>query len=277
MNTSNGSLSVQILVSTISAEGVRRLAGNNLPQLPRLSYIVGCQCGADSAEQITGEYKRLFGQRDDMSLKLYDTRGLSASRNALMSEATADVIIFIDDDISLDGDALSSVRDYFADNPEVDMVKTRMRINGICRGGEKPRRVGRCWWRSEYASTISLAIRRTSLAGLVFCTSLGVGAPRYQSGEDDVFFTQALRKGLTVVYLPVVMAVHEGPSTAERFHAPGVLLARGLVLAYVHPCTWPLRAAVLAVRVRGEGWWNNFRILVRGASELKDIAELRRR
>lgn len=268
---------MQILVSTISAEGVRRLAGNNLPQLPRLSYIVGCQCGVDSAEQITGEYKRLFGQRDDMSLKFYDTRGLSASRNALMSEATADVIIFIDDDISLDGGALSSVRDYFADNPEVDMVKTRMCINGICRGGEKPRRVGRYWWRSEYASTISLAIRRTSLAGLVFCTSLGVGTPRYQSGEDDVFFTQALRKGLTVVYLPIVMAVHEGPSTAERFHAPGVLLARGLVLAYVHPCTWPLRAAVLAVRVRGEGWWNNFRILVRGASELKDIAELRQR
>lgn len=277
MNKPSDNISVQILVSTIRVEGLRRLAKSSLPLAPWLSYLVGCQRGGDSPESIGREFERLFGNRCDVSLKIYDTIGLSVSRNSLKSETTGDVMIFIDDDVALDAGALAYVRDYFASHGEVDVVKTRIRINGRFIGGDKPRCVRRNRWRGEYAVANALAMRRNSLDGLAFCPCLGVGAARYMSGEDDIFFTQVLEKGLKVEYLPVEMAVHNGQSTAERFHSPGVLLARGLVLAYVHPHTWPVHAALLAARVEGSGWWRNFRTIARGASELKDIAELRRR
>ncbi len=265
---------IEVLVSTIGADGLQRLAASVLPQVPGVRYTIGCQQGNDDVRTLMSLGDSLFGGRNDMSLRILPGHGLSRSRNMLLDAAVGDILIFADDDIDFNAEAFNRLRDFFRMNPEADIIKTRLQLSGRLMGGPKSRRLSTHSLRGVYAPSCSLLVRRQSLGGLHFCEKLGLGT-NLPAGEDDVFMCQAIRSGLVGFYTPIQLVVHKGLSTNEKKQTAAVLRARGLVLSYVNPRTWRLRAALLAHRLCPGKWRETFRLLSDGARALSDIPELR--
>ncbi len=266
-------LSIEILISTIGVEGIGRIQVSRLPIAPWLSYVVGCQLDFEHSTEIESCTQKLMFERKDISLSVFPGRGLSANRNVLISKAQGDIVIFADDDIEFDLDALAYIRDIFMADARIDAIKTQMFVDGRFIGRGKRRCLKGGGIRGEYAPAYALAIRRCSLEGLRFCELMGVGTEKYPSGEDDLFFYQLLQRVGSIEYVPIEMSKHIGISTGERIQTPELLRARGLVLAVVHRRTWMLRAAILAARVNASGWLNNFRNILSGGAAREDIRE----
>ena len=257
-------MNVEVLISTISCKGLRRLAASVLPQAAGLRYLVACQVGDDNPEEVVGMMQTYFGKRTDMTCFVSEGVGLSRSRNDLLARARAEIIVIGDDDIDYDADAIRKLADVFEAEASVGMVVGQVRIAGRLYGGPRRRRLHRHSLRGNYAPSCSMLIRRAALGKICFCENLGAGTMRFPSGEDDVFLYRVLSAGIRVEYVPYLFAEHTGESTAERVPSIAVLNSRGVVLSLLHRYSWPIRAVVLSWRLRTVGYSVALKSIVSG-------------
>ena len=76
----------------------------------------------DIVNEIVGKYKSEGGGMSITVLSHKQNRGLSASRNTGMKEATGEFIYFVDSDDYLHADALKTLMDYHLSMPEADLI-----------------------------------------------------------------------------------------------------------------------------------------------------------
>lgn len=179
--------------------------------------------------------------RTDVRVVPLSSVGLSNSRNAALTEAKDDFVLFSDDDVVLDLEGIWVLAQRLQTDEHLALV------------------VG---WRAETAmkTTDEIAltrlntgrvcapefmIRRKSIlqAGVRFDPEFGLGA-RYGVGEDYVFVTDILRAGLTGRGLPVVVGEHPHDSTGDKWDSVDLMHARFAVLKRVFGpgarCIWIL-------------------------------------
>lgn len=149
--------------------------------------IVINQCGKETYE----EYK-------NFSIYSYNEIGLSNSRNRGLKHITEDIILLCDDDVVYNKDYANIIINEFEKNKKADFIVFNINSpNRTIKFNKKNKRLHLCNV-LKYTST-RIAFKRKSIenSNIVFNNLFGAGA-KYTSGEDTLFLTLALNRGLKI-------------------------------------------------------------------------------
>lgn len=140
----------------------------------------------------------------------FKERGVGLSRNNALLRATADIVLFSDEDIRYVDGYAKTICDEFEKRPDVDMLLFNFdvaeeRFTYYTKTETKITRLN-C---GRYP-TYSFAIRREKLqkANITFNLFFGGGA-KYSNGEDSLFIRECIRKGLKIYALSITIGREE--------------------------------------------------------------------
>lgn len=254
-----------VAISTLGAAGMERVTHMQLPQLSEVEYVVSWQRsdGIDIPAPLAC--------RPDIRVIRTDTVGLSNNRNASFAAARGEVILIADDDLTYTPAQLQAVIDTFRTNPAIDFATFRY---------DKPRYKVYPTEVTPYSRipagfhpvSFEIAFRSYMVSGpraLSFNPLLGIGAPYLTCGEEDLFISQALRRGYRGAFFPITITTHLGaPTGARAVTDPGVLRAQGALIAHRRPLLWPVAVAVNSLRTGRRGrapFLRALRLMAQGA------------
>ena len=253
---------IDFAIVTHRPEGIFNLAKCDLPILDGVRYVVSWQNHGDTP--IPESLKR-----DDVEIHRFSGIGLSANRNNALEYCRAKVIVFADDDLTFFVDGIRELQNVYSENPEIDLIVTRA-IHGEKRMPNDKVMLNQYIPKGFYVSSIELSFRRS--CGLRCCPEVGLGAPSgIESGEDELLFTTALRRGMICWYFPITVCKHEHPSTGTKAAlTPGSLRGSGCVIAISYPLPEAaIRLGLKIWRVWRSGrasFWSAVRNIIAGAS-----------
>ena len=216
-------MKVQVLISTMHQTDHSLLDKMNIQS----DAIVVNQCNRNGIEEF--EYKG--HQILWMSLK---ERGVGLSRNTALMRATADIILFADDDVVYDDGYEKTIVDCFEKYATTDMLIFRVESTNKDRPTKKESRDHKLtWFNSMRYGAFRIAIRTAAIRKAnVFYSLLFGGGAKYQAGEDTLFIQQCLRRGLKAVSVQEVLGVVEQQESTwfkgcneKYFYDKGVLLS----------------------------------------------------
>lgn len=189
-------MNVQVLVSTMHQKDYSLLEKMNINS----DAIVINQCDKNSEDKF---------QFNNYSVKWFNCldRGLSMSRNKAIVNASADVCVLADDDLEYIENYNEKIIEQFKLNPQADIIA--FQVEGIERKFKnynyKPKNLN--FISSMKVSSVEIAFRLENIkkANVEFNLIFGAGA-KYKMGEENIFLTQCLKKGLKIKYIPVKIA-----------------------------------------------------------------------
>lgn len=129
------------------------------------------------------------------------TRGVGLNRNIALLASTADILLFADDDITYFDNFQENVYKAFQKNRDADVVIFGMHITRddkiIHTVNVKNKRL-HIWNALKYGACV-IAIKRSALLKSRLCFSqLFGGGCQYSCGEDSLFISDCIKKGLKV-------------------------------------------------------------------------------
>lgn len=215
-------VTLQVLISALQIEPEKLLEKMNI-QTPA---VLVNQCGKDERENL--QFKG-----NDILVISSSERGVGKSRNDCLKEASADIVLFSDDDIIYEDGYEKLVLAAFEENPEADIILFNMVVSEDRKtywneGVKKVTKTG-CGRFPAY----SIAAKREKLIKnhIEFSLLFGGGAI-YSNGEDSLFLLDALRAKLRIYTSEKVLGKEVAESstwfngfTEKFFYDRGVLFA----------------------------------------------------
>ena len=197
-------MTLQVLVAAIDQTDFSLVKKMNI----RTAAIVGNQGSRNAVETTEAE-------GHTVTYLNFAERGVGLNRNNALMRADADICLLADDDMVYDDDYEAKVLEAFRQYPEADVIffnleeenSTRYRI-------DSPHKVGRLNFLRYGAARTAFRLDRIRENGIFFNQCFGGGC-RYSHGEDSIFFSDCLRKGLRLMAVPVTIGrmTHERAST----------------------------------------------------------------
>ena len=182
-----------------------------------------------------------YTQENGSTVKLVSTndRGVGKNRNIALLNATGEYLLCSDEDmIYIDGYE-KIVEDAFKKFPKADIIVFNLeylnRFTQARKSTTKCKRVR--FWNSMRYGTARVAMRKSSInkANIWFSTLYGGGA-KYSSGEDSLFIREAMRKGLKIYTIPIVIAkVKQEKSSWFNGYTDKFFVDKGILLANAFP------------------------------------------
>lgn len=218
---------LDVLICTIHAGGLRRVAAMGLPHVDGVRYIVSWQMPGNEAQMQIEIPETL--RRDDILIHRHDSRGLSRNRNVAFGLSDAPYMLVADDDLNYSAEALAAVIRAFDEDPSLDVAQL------MYTPVEKPypthpARITMDSPRGLTVTSFEMALRRSSAGYLRFNELFGIGSGKFGSGEDPLLMLTAIRSGLNCQFLPIMIARHDGPTTGNRPHTPEVSAGEGALI-----------------------------------------------
>lgn len=245
---------LEVLICTIHADGLKRVADMHLPRVDGVRYLVSWQMpGNESALDIALPDQL---KRDDITICRTATSGLSNNRNNAFDHATAPVVLIADDDLRYTADGLEGVIAAFEADSDLDVAQFRFDGNDASKPyPDKAVDLARRLPKGLYVTSFELAMRRdTVLPQIRFDTRFGIGSDRWLHGEEHIFLLEARRRGLKCRYIPHTVATHTGPTTGQRsYDRAGLPAADGAVIAAEYGIAGIMRIPLLAWRRHRQG------------------------
>ena len=205
--------------------------------------VVGNQCQRASVEELFLANGR--------ALCLNTTeRGVGKNRNTVLRNATADICVFADDDMTFVEGYPQIVERAFEECPRGDVLifnliekHPRRYVN------KKIKRIHPYNYARYGAARLAIRRQRVADAGITFNTMFGGGA-RYGSGEDTIFLKECLDKGLRVYAVPYAIAEIDQSAASSWFtgYNEKYFYDRGALYASMYPLMW--RAIALRFLLR---------------------------
>lgn len=163
-------------------------------------------------------------------------KGVGLSRNNALLRATADIVLFSDEDIVYDSGYEKMILNEFSKHPEADMLLFNMRV-GEARATYYTEKFHRVHiWNAGRYPTYSFAVRREKLhaAHVTFSLLFGGGA-KYSNGEDSLFLKDCLKYGLRVYAVPVTIGMEvERESTWFNGYHEKFFVDRGVLYHFLY-------------------------------------------
>lgn len=266
-NSQDSFARLQVLIVTHGPQGLERVARMDLPEVDGVGYIVSCQ---SDSRPLPAALCRM-----DVTVSFTPTRGVGRNRNHALDLACAPYVLLADDDIILHRDGLRRLIELFDANPSLDVATLMCRRPD--QGSYPPAGHDlRKRWKNYFPVNYEIALRLGSArrAGLRFCDIMGVGSPRFQSGEEDVLLLNAVRKGLCCRFFPILVCDHPSDTTGTRdARRPGVLQADGVNIALAYSLTILPRLMLKAWRVGGNVLKNFYYLSLGAAYALRHRGE----
>lgn len=202
-----------------------------------------------------------------------DQRGVGRNRNLALLYATADYVLFADDDMVYGDDCARQVVRAFEELPEADVIVFDVEFAGGRRTGHGTGPLP--FRKSGKYGAVHLAARRKSLikANIWFHQMFGGGCP-HSSGEDSLFLRDCYEKGLRVYTHSYVIGRNlEGDSTWFQGYNEKYFIDKGCWLSLALPRTCRLAAPVLARKWRrlnpDFSVWKLTRLMWQGMTEFR--------
>lgn len=180
-------MKLQVLVSTMHQTDHSLLKKMNI----RSDAIVINQCDRDCIEKFT------FRGYDILWMSLNE-RGVGLSRNNALMRASGDILLFADDDVVYADDYVEKITGCFENNPKSDLIVFNLQSQNPNRPEAIVEREYKLhWYNSLKFGACRIAIRKDAIRQAnVFYSLLFGGGAKYQSGEDNLFVIQCLKKGI---------------------------------------------------------------------------------
>ena len=200
-------------------------------------------------------------QRDDVRVIRLKSTGVAVSRNAAIREATGEVLVFGEEDVTWLPKGLVEVLATFADNPRLAVLLGRANDEtGALRKRYPAIRESATIWNSARVGTIEVAVRPEMIrrANVTFDENFGAGTRNFL-GDEYIFVADANRAKLKCDYFPITFSQHPKDSSGTRFGTDADARARSRVSDRVFGWLAPVVRAALWLRNPGR-----FGSLVRG-------------
>ncbi len=201
-------MKVQVLISTMNQANLLKLAG----QLNIKSALV--------INQVTKNIKI----PEDIASQKFTTisikeRGLSRSRNRAIKGSDADICIIADDDMYYVDTYENIISQAYSEFVDADLIAFYVDDENVYSKKNKLKsgRVGLL--KSMKLSSVQLTFRKLSIINnnLAFNERFGAGSNNYM-GEENIFLSDCIRKGLKIYYVPTKIATLRNDSVSTWFN-----------------------------------------------------------
>jgi len=140
----------------------------------------------------------------------YQERGLSKSRNRALEESIGDICLIADDDVVYREDYVEKIVDSHKEYSDYDIIVFSVPTTNTERSKKyysKRKRMG--YIRSLKVASFEISFKKKSVIenNVRFNESFGAGSGKVAMGEENIFLYECLRKGLKILYLPIVIGV----------------------------------------------------------------------
>ena len=234
-------MSVQVLIATMNQ--------NDFSLLDKMGInsdtVVGNQCNRNHIETI--DYHGF------QSLWLsFKEKGVGLNRNNALMRATEDICLFADDDEFLLDGYEKTVERSFLDNPAADVII--FNVYGRDRGRNLTKKIKRVGYLNYLRfGAVRIAVRLKSIRenGIFFNLEFG-GGTAHSHGEDNLFLSDCLKKGLNIVAVPEFIARlnEEATSTWDNGFDDKYFLDQGFLYRKISRRFWLFLCVQDAIRRR---------------------------
>ncbi len=211
-----------------------------LPQRNDVRYIVSYQY---TDERYLELIPTCLKTRPDVLLTKYNGQGLSANRNMALEKATAELVMFADDDTHILPEAIDEISQIFDTHPDLDIAFFRASTytgKTLKNYPEKEFDITRI--PDTYSiSTKETVCKRTSIQGTVrFDERFGLGTKFLTCGEEEIWLQDALKAKLRMHYFPIKTVETSTMLKKSMIYVDaGVQRSRGAFTYYVYgPKAW---------------------------------------
>lgn len=241
-------MKLQFLVSAVNEDVMTLAERMNL----QADAIIVNQCGCNVYQEY--EYKASWREQVcRIQCYSFAERGVGLSRNNCLMRADHEICVFADEDIIYCPGAAEAIEEEFEKHPEADMILFNMDVPAD-RATYHIGEYGRVhWYNCGRYPTYSFAARTEKLrqANVAFSLLFGGGA-RYSNGEDSLFLSDCLKKGLKVYKTPVTIGRENGrPSTWFRGYNEKFFYDRGVLYRFLYKKLALLMAVRFVLKLRG--------------------------
>lgn len=194
-------------------------------------------------------------------------RGVGLNRNNALMRASGDVCLFADDDMVYVDDYTEIVQKAFERYPDADVIAFNLIEPKITRYViKKAYKVGFLSYLRFGTARVAVRLKSIREKGIYFNQCFG-GGTEHSHGEDNIFLTDCLRKGLKMYAVPEYIAklTEERPSTWKNGYDEKYFHDQGALYRMISPRWWKLLCLQDAVRHRKLyecNWLNAFLAMV---------------
>lgn len=225
-------MTIQVLVAAMNQKEDRLIDRMHI----QTDAIVVNQCDQNRfASFAKGEHEIRF-------LSLAE-RGVGLSRNTALMRATADIVLFADEDLRYVPGYDKIILRQFEEHPEADVVI--FSVESLNRSRPlykitKNRRIHRIEALKYGCARVAARREKLLYANICFSLLFGGGA-KYGSGEDTIFIQDCIKRGLKVYTSTANIAcVEQSGSTWFRGYDDKYFFDKGVLIATVMPVLcWP--------------------------------------
>lgn len=187
---------IEVLVSTMHQTDHHLIEKMNIQS----DAIIINQCDRNKFEEF--EYKGC-----SIRFLSFAERGIGLSRNNALMRATADIILFADDDVVYVKNYNQIIIEAFKNNPKADMIVFNVPSSNPDRPEYTIREDIRVkWFNCLRYGTFRIAVRVDKLKSKnIYFSLLFGGGARYSAGEDSLFISEFIKSGLKIYANPAVI------------------------------------------------------------------------
>jgi len=252
-------MKIQVLIASMNQTDHCLLNKMNIQS----DAIVGNQCDRNSVDEF------IFNGHSIKYLNFAE-RGVGLNRNNALMRASADICLFADDDMRYFDGYEDIVIKAFVDNPKADVIIFNLKEKKPTRYINRNIRRVNCLNFLRYgAARIAIKTNSVRLEGIFFNQCFG-GGTEHSAGEDNLFLSSCLKKGLKVYTSPCFIAelLEDRESSWFKGYNEKYFFDLGVLFRLISGRFWPLLCVISAVKRRKEfkvGIFSSLRIMIKGA------------
>ena len=181
-------VNVEVLVSAVNAD--EKALAESI-HLETTAVIVNqCNVCETTAFSHNGRNIKCISMKD---------RGVGLSRNTALMNASEEICLFCDEDITLYHGYEQMILDGFRENPSADLLLFNVKVDERRKTYYNNRKHRVRWYNYGRYPAYAVAVKRTSLLSnrITFSLLFGGGA-KYSNGEDSLFLHDCLKSGLRI-------------------------------------------------------------------------------
>lgn len=164
--------------------------------------------------------RKIIDEENNITMLSFNEKGLSKSRNRGLENANADIILLTDDDVTFEKNFENTIIQAFEQNKDADIITFQVKTPE----GDLLKNYSKYKFKHNKrsvlkVSSIEIAIKKSSIDqfGMRYDEKFGLGA-KYISGEENIFLTECIKKGMNIVYEPKVINIHPKESSGKNLN-----------------------------------------------------------
>ena len=202
--------------------------------------------------QITKDIKPIKDNRDSRHRFLsFKEKGLSKSRNHALENATGDICLICDDDVTYVPNYKEIVEDAYKKYPDADIITFDFIGSDGVRETIRDGKVG--FLMSMKASSTEITFKRKAIikSNIKFDENFGTGSDKYNWGEENIFLFDCLRAGLKFYHVPkIILTKGDFGTTWDRSNTPEHYKQQGAIFYRMSSRLWKILILQYALRKR---------------------------